>query len=117
MFLPSIANPSCTGRSSFGTSDSILLYWAAFLSIRLLASVLTGSSSLIFIFLRPYFSHKGMPGSSRAFVHGCTFNLFASMEIALIVGLLHWSSVPIQSYSCSLCIFLIFYMTKDAYLV
>ena len=118
----------------FSSSDVFLFCWAAFLSISLLASVFPVSLPLFFLFLRPCLIHARMPDWGRAFVHGHTFlhswthflafmdtlscihghtflhswtHFLAFMEWADDIGSgpAAWSSVPVQSSSCSLRVF------------
>ena len=68
------------GRPCLSSSDVFLFYWAAFLSISLLASVFL---PLFFLFFRPCLIHADDTGSRPA----------------------AWSYISVQSYSCSLRVF------------
>ena len=71
---PSLLTSACAqvGRPCFSSSD-VFFFWAAFLSISLLASVFPVSLPLFFLFLRPCLIHARLPEGGRAFVHGHTF--------------------------------------------
>ena len=84
----SIVTLSCASRPCFSSSDRFLFYWAAFLSISLLASVFPISLPLSFLFLQLCLIHARLPDWDRAFVHGHIFLHSWRVPIKLIIALL-----------------------------
>ena len=108
-------NLCCPFRGKVCCSSLDSFFWAAFLSISLLASVFL---PLFFLFLRPaWFMREFLTGvgllcmDTLSCIHGHTFlhswtHFLASMEWADDIGsrLATWSYFPVQSSSCSLLV-------------